>query len=250
MAHIAPVALECQQPGGFVDLSNVSPQLAPSRAFRYVETTATIACVIVTVWLARDVVWSVNAHRPAWLAVASAIVLAYLFADFIAGFVHFIGDSFCSVDTPVLGLTFVLPFRRHHVHPKSICDNDFVATNGNNAFVTLFLATPVLVSGVARHGGWSVLFGVFVVVLSALALFTNQFHKWAHTDAPPPLVRLLQRSGLLLSPERHAAHHRPPYVGGYCVTSGLCNRLLDPIGFFPFAERTIRFALRLLPRKP
>jgi ubiquitin-conjugating enzyme E2 variant len=233
-----------------VDLSNPSSPLAPSRAFRHVETASTIACAVVLIWLARDVVWGVSAHRPGWIPVLSAAVAAYLFADFVAGFVHFIGDSFCSVDTPLLGPTFVLPFRDHHVHPQAICDHDFVATNGNNAFATLFLATPVLISGVARHGGWWVLLGVFVCVLSALSMFTNQIHKWAHVDAPPPLVRTLQRAGMLLSPERHAAHHRPPYVGGYCVTSGLCNRLLDPLGFFPFAERTIRVALRAPKRKP
>lgn len=227
-------------------LSNVSvQQIAPSRLFRYVEAGALLSCTGLTVWLAREVVVGVTHHALAWWWFAAAALGAYLLADLLAGFVHFLGDSFGSVETPVLGLTFVLPFRSHHVQPSDICRHDFVATNGNNAFATLFVVAPVLYFAPLRTGGaWAVL-GAFVFVLASLLMLTNQIHKWAHVTEPPRLVRRLQRVGVLLSPERHAAHHRPPYVGGYCVTSGVCNRVLDSIGFFPFVERVIRAALRL-----
>ena len=45
------------------------------------------------------------------------------------------------------------------------------------------------------------------VVIACTALFvfcTNQFHKWAHTKNPAAWVRLLQRAGLILSPEHHS----------------------------------------------
>lgn len=232
-------------------LSNVSLQgLAPSRAFRYVETASVVACIALNVWLAHEVLLGLTHRSPSWLLLAGAALGAYVFADLLAGLVHFVGDSFGTVETPLLGLTFVLPFRSHHVHPGDICEHDFVATNGNNAFATLFVLGPVLWLSPLREGGaWSV-FGVFVLVLALSLMLTNQIHKWAHVARPPGLVAWLQRRGFLLSPERHAAHHRPPYVGGYCVTSGLCNRLLDPIGFFPWLERVIRAVLLLPKDKP
>lgn len=228
---------------------NVSLQeLGPSRLFRYFEGASVLACLALGGGLARSVVLGLFRDAPsAWL-LAGALLAAFVLADLLAGLVHFACDSFGSVDTPVLGLTFVLPFRSHHVHPQDICDHDFVATNGNNAFATLFVLAPVLAWAPVDQGGIATAFGLFVLMLSALLFLTNQIHKWAHEDHPPTLVALLQRAGILLSPERHRVHHQPPYTGGYCVTSGICNRLLDPIGFFAFLERGIRRVLFLSPR--
>jgi len=219
--------------------------LAPPRLFRYVEAGALVCCTALNLWLAHEIILGLAHREPNWWWLVAAMFGAYLLADLLTGLVHFLGDSFGSVDTPVLGLTFVLPFRSHHAQPGDICEHDFVATNGNNAFATLLLVGPLLFfSPLRQGGGWAVV-GAFALVLSLSLMLTNQIHKWAHVSHPPPLVRPLQRLGVLLSPERHESHHRPPYVGGYCVTSGLCNRLLDPIGFFPFLERVIRASLRL-----
>lgn len=234
-----------------MSLSNVSmQQLAPSRLFRYVEATSLLVCIGLSGWLACNVVIGIANNAPAWWWLVAAALGAYLFADLLAGVVHFLGDSFGTIHTPIVGLTFVLPFRSHHVHPADICEHDFVATNGNNAFATLFLLAPVLYFVPLHEGGaWAVL-GVFVWVLALALMLTNQIHEWAHVEHPPALVKHMQQLGVLLSPERHATHHRPPYVGGYCVTSGLCNRLLDPIGFFPHLERAIRMTLSLPRNKP
>src|SRR5215204_2357802 len=65
-----------------------------------------------------------------WLAPILA-VLAYLAADFLSGFVHFLADNFGSYDTPIIGPNFIEPFREHHIDPKGIVGNDFVDANGN-----------------------------------------------------------------------------------------------------------------------
>jgi len=67
-----------------------------------------------------------------WLAPILA-VLAYLAADFLSGFVHFLADNFGSYDTPIIGPNFIEPFREHHIDPKGIVGNDFVDANGNNS---------------------------------------------------------------------------------------------------------------------
>ena len=81
------------------------------------------------------------------------------------------------------------------------------------------------------------------ILLFTLAIaLTNLFHRWAHAARVPPLVARLQRSGLVLSPARHALHHSGAHDRAYCVTTGWLNRPLDAIGFFAALERAVRRA--------
>ncbi len=219
--------------------------VAPPTAFRLVEVTSLVVAIVCDLTLAWYVGLGISAASPGAWVLAGLSLCAYLAADFLSGLVHFLGDSFGSVRTPWLGTTFLLPFRSHHEHPQGICEHDFVETNGNNAFATLFLVLPTLLFVPVRAGGWATGFGAFVLVLALFLFFTNQFHKWAHLASPPRAVRVLQRMGILLSAQRHFSHHTPPYARGFCVTSGLSNLLLDRIGFFPWLERTLRAALGL-----
>lgn len=225
--------------------SNVPSSTSPPAAFRFVEASSVIIAIVFDLVLAWYVGLGVMAHSPGVLVLLLMALGAYLAADFVSGLVHFLGDSFGSVHTPWLGTTFVLPFRSHHEHPQGICEHDFVETNGNNAFATLFGVVPTLWFVPVRAGGIATAFGAFVLVFSVLLLFTNQIHKWAHVARPPRLVSFLQRVGILLSRERHLSHHTPPYARGFCVTSGLVNTLLDPLGFFPWLERSLRSLLGL-----
>jgi sterol desaturase/sphingolipid hydroxylase (fatty acid hydroxylase superfamily) len=81
--------------------------------------------------------------------------------------------------------------------------------------------------------------------LVCLAVFlTNQFHKWAHMEAPPSLALWLQRRGLILSKDHHYIHHASPYDTYYCITVGVWNPVLDQMRFF---ERTERLLRRVIP---
>lgn len=223
----------------------LASKTAPPSAFRWLEASSIIACIGVDLALGYHVALGLHAHWPGPWSLLGLCLAAYLAADLTAGLVHFFGDSFGSVDTPVLGTTFVLPFRGHHDHPEEMSTHDFIETNGNNAFATLFVVVPCLLFVPMREGGVATSVGVFTIVFSVLLLLTNQIHKWAHVPRPPRIVQWLQRSGVLLSPERHRAHHAPPYGRGFCVTSGIFNVLLDPLGFFPWLARVIRAVLRL-----
>lgn len=168
----------------------------------------------------------------------TAGLTGYLVADFVSGFVHWAGDTIGDATTPVFGPNFVTPFRYHHVDPKDITRHDFVETNGNNCIV----AAPVLgllLVVTPQTPGW-VFFACTMIAFTSFFVFcTNQFHKWAHEDRPVALVRLLQRAGLILSPEHHAIHHASPQNKAYCITVGWMNPLLDKIGFFRACEAVI-----------
>ena len=141
--------------------------------------------------------------------------------------------------TPIFGPNFVRPFRFHHVDPEDITRHDFVETNGNNCIV----AAPVLAAAAVhacRATTGALFYACVVIAFTALFVFcTNQFHKWAHTKNPAPWVRLLQRAGLILSPEHHVVHHTAPRDKYYCITVGWMNPLLDKIRFFRFCEAVI-----------
>jgi hypothetical protein len=179
-----------------------------------------------------------------WIAIALAAVGGYIVSDFLSGFVHWAGDTVGDETTPIFGPNFVRPFRFHHVDPEDITRHDFVETNGNNCIV----AAPVLLTLLVvmpRETG--VLFYTSAVIaFTAFFVFcTNQFHKWAHTKNPAGWVRLLQRAGLILSPEHHVVHHTSPRDKYYCITVGWMNPLLDKIQFFRFCEAAIT---RIHPR--
>src|SRR5262245_23132915 len=170
-----------------------------------------------------------------WIGIALATAGGYIVSDFLSGFVHWAGDTVGDVNTPILGNTFVRPFRYHHVDPEDITRHDFVETNGNNCIV----AAPVLALVLFLLPGTTgaLFYTCTVIAFTALFVFcTNQFHKWAHMKKPALWIRVLQRAGLILSPTHHAVHHAAPRDKYYCITVGWMNPILDKIRFFRFCE--------------
>ena len=199
--------------------------------------------VVLAFLIAGDVYRGLANFGYLWLLPILAI-LAYLAADLVSGFVHFLADNFGSADMPIVGPNFIGPFSNHHVDPKGITQNDFVDTNGNNSLVSIL---PMLLVWLAVPIGATVagyLFGAFFLFLCLAVFLTNQFHKWAHAHSSPAFAVWLQRKGIILSKEHHDIHHESPYDTYYCITAGFWNPLLDRTRFFERTERLIR---RLVP---
>lgn len=178
-------------------------------------------------------------HRL-WLVVF-ALPLGLIAGDFISGLVHWLADTYGSERTPLVGASFIKWFRLHHVYPKDICTHDFITTNGN----TCIPAAPLV--GFCLPLIWdedASVTRVFVVLTTVLmtgaTVATNQFHKWAHADAPPLIARLLQSARLILPPAHHARHHAAPFRAHYCITNGWLNPLLDRLKFFATLEGVLR----------
>lgn len=88
----------------------------------------------------------------------------------------------------------------------------------------------------------------FGVAFCIFAIPTNQIHQWAHMRRPPRWIQFLQKTGLILTKEEHARHHKLPYSGHYCITNGFCNRWLEAFGFFRSLEKIITSLTGVPPR--
>lgn len=219
------------------------PIVETSRGHYVIEILGIVAFFMLALLMGTEVYQGMATFGYLWFLPVVA-VLAYLAADFISGFVHFLADNFGSSEMPVIGPGFISGFREHHVDPKGITRHDFIDTNGNNSLVSLplmllvWLAVPIETTA----GGY--LFGTFFLLLCLAVFLTNQFHKWAHMEDPPLFAVWLQRRGLILSKEHHDIHHASPYDTYYCITVGVWNPLLDQTRFF---ERTERLLRRIVP---
>ena len=212
---------------------------AYSRSHRFFEIAAIVGLFV----LLSVVAWRVARGVTTWgqsLVVLAVVTAGYFLTDFISGFFHWAGDSLGSETMPILGAHFVKPFRFHHVDQKDITRHDFIETNGNNCIISILPLMHVAIFMPPTPG----LFFYYGSLVFSVALFTfgtNQFHKWAHC-APEdlhPIVRVLQRSGLILSPEHHETHHTAPFETYYCITHGMLNPLLARVRFFRHAERLV-----------
>jgi plasmanylethanolamine desaturase len=172
------------------------------------------------------------------LALAAGLVAGFVAADVVSGLVHWLCDRFGHPHTKLIGPMLIAPFREHHVDPTAIARHGVLERNGNNCLAALPLFLLAWRS-LAPGGDGDALGDLASGFWSALALTlcaTNQVHAWAHTAAPPPPVRALQRIGILLSPERHATHHRGGH--SYAVVSGWSNPALDRA--LPYIEAVLR----------
>ena len=177
-------------------------------------------------------------HRPWWLL--AAVPSAYLAADLLSGVVHWFCDTFFDEDTPLVGQLVIHPFRDHHRDPLALTRHGFLEVSGNSCLALLPVLVPMALLRGTPSSATSAFIVAFVVCFSLSVFATNQLHKWAHAPVRPRIVAWLQRSGLILSPEGHALHHRRPNRKAYCVTSGWLNPPLDAIDFFARLERAVR----------
>ena len=214
-----------------------------SPSVRRFEVASIVVYASVMCWLAITIAPDA-AERP-FLA-AGALMLGFVGADFTSGFVHWMADTWGTPEWPIIGKALIRPFREHHVDQKEITRHDFVETNGNNCFISIVPA-----AGAALLPDGTVWFVIATATFSmCFAIFgTNQFHKWAHMDAPPRAVRLLQSANLILPPEHHAIHHTPPYAKYYCITVGWLNEPLFRLRFFQTLEKVIARVTGLVPRE-
>lgn len=226
---------------GSKTLAAVDPSRGRSALFRMVEWSLLLVFGALALWLAART-WRVLLDHP--LVSLLGALCAVLVMDMISGTLHWAADTWGSARWPLIGPTVLRTFREHHVDPDAITRHDFIEVNATSTFFALpFLAVGHL------WGTESALVSGFVLLgVCPFGLLTNQIHAWSHRKENPAWVRLLQRSGVILSVEDHARHHVAPYTEYYCITTGWLNPLLSRTRFWRHCERVISAITGAKPR--
>jgi len=176
------------------------------------------------------------------------LVLGALAADLVTGGVHWACDTWGDERTRWVGAGLIRSFREHHRDPRAMLEHDWIEVNGQPAAAASaafgLLSLPAARDWVGDHA----FVHAFLWSLFGVAALANQLHQWSHAPAPPRWVRRLQHSGVILSPARHARHHRPPHTGDYCITGGWLNTALDAAGFWRALERAVTRVTGAAPR--
>lgn len=207
-----------------------------SPAHRALEIFAIIAFLALAGALGWRVYGGIDGHFE-WLLVAGMAFGGYLAADLVSGIVHWLADTYGTSDTPLAGPNLVRPFREHHRWPEDLTYHDFIETNGNNCLVSVPAMVAFLFVPVTGPIGLAAV--AFMLFLTISVFGTNQFHKWAHLERPSLVVRMLQKSRLILGRAHHKKHHTAPFDTYYCITTGWLNWPLATFGFWRFLEWTI-----------
>lgn len=233
--------LEGHDPAGGADETPASIFSQQHHFFQIFGIAAFFAMEALLFWR----VFSVPASLPvsmsgmAWGLLVGGLLFGYVSGDFISGFVHWLFDRYGSVNSPVVGKPFVLPFRIHHVDPMDITRHGFVDTNGNNCLASDVVLLAALLLPAPVHGGLNLFVQAAVAALGMGVFGTNQFHKWSHEIQPSPLVAWLQDHNIILGRAHHDIHHTPPFDKYYCIMAGWLNPPLTAIGFWPKLEKLV-----------
>ncbi|MES2615390.1 MAG: fatty acid desaturase CarF family protein [Bdellovibrionota bacterium] len=170
-------------------------------------------------------------------------------ADFFCGLVHWLADTWGSPDIPILGAALIRPFREHHVDQFAMTKHDFIETNAAASLGGVPLLVGCLFIPVGPDKPYLSFVFFFIFFFTVLSLFTNQIHKWAHTEKSPKFIKVLQKWHIILNPLHHQIHHTIPYNKHYCITTGWLNGFLSSIHFFFYCEKIVTKYTGALPRQ-
>lgn len=183
-----------------------------------------------------------------WVFLCACVLSMYL-VDFFSGIVHWVADTWGSLDTPLIGGSFIRSFREHHLEPTAICRHDVFEVNGDNCMlIAPFLLLTACLSPKPNDIYYLFLHNFLVLVCFWVGI-TNQIHKWTHTYKLPKYVSILMDLGIILSKKDHSIHHRNPFDKYYCITNGWLNPLLANINFWKRLEGVITYVTGAIPRE-
>lgn len=131
------------------------------------------------------------------------VIAAYIVVDLLTGIYHFATDK---------GFNFasqVAMFQDHH------------ETNTMQGFdwQPMVVGVPALLIGLWFEQS-------FLLAAGSFGILAQVPHYYAHRKSPP-LVRWMQRVGIIISPQHHAEHHRGDFDRNFCILSGWNNWWLN-----------------------
>jgi hypothetical protein len=154
-----------------------------------------------------------------------AVLVAFVLADFVNGFVHLVMDNTAGYDSAVGPL--IAAFHLHHKTPayrQSFLPWVYFNETGSKIWLACVYALAVLVHALFALPPFALALVAYFGVLSSIAEVS---HYLCHVPRGP-IATFLGKTGLLLSPRHHGKHHAADNVH-YAFLNGMTNPLLDLI---------------------
>jgi len=129
------------------------------------------------------------AHRTNPFLALSALMLGFVAADFLSGFIHWMADTGARrsgrSSQALIASASTTSIKENHA-PRLRGDPTGTTASSRCPFA---VAPRSLPDGTAWFFVAAMTFSICLTIMG-----TNQFHKWAHMDAPPRYARMLQRA--------------------------------------------------------
>jgi hypothetical protein len=139
---------------------------------------------------------------------AGQVLAAYLLVDLLSGLYHLVTDRGHNLAGQVA------VFQDHH-HTNTMDGFDWQPS---------VLGLPAMLAGLWWENSFLIAAGAFGILAQVPHYYAHRRsdHAWVHLA-----VRLLQRTGLILSPRHHADHHSGDFDRNFCIVSGWNNWWLN-----------------------
>lgn len=187
----------------------------------------------------------------AWPWTLAMLAFGLYVADFVSGLLHWAFDTWFNERNKSVR-RMVLLVREHHIYPGRIFSYGVWHEAGILSWFALAISWPLftlallprLLPATERYS-----LAVAGVTISLCVVFMLEFHKVGHRVRRGRAVRLLQRSGLLLSPEHHLRHHAREHDDNYCLINGWADMTLGRLGIFRALEQAVSAVSGAVPRE-
>lgn len=175
-------------------------------------------------WLVSEFIQAFSALSPTQAAVG--LVSGYFAADLFSGCAHLTTDSWNPEIFPESLAKVFRGAQEHHNNPADVL-GEGVWENNKKYHVASYVALGI--TSLLRLSGFGFASEILDVVI-LMNMWTGWFHACGHGAYQEyPIVRVLQRKGLLISKAEHGKHHKPPHERDFCVISGLMNPVLNRV---------------------
>lgn len=166
----------------------------------------------------------------------AALAGGFLAADVASGMMHHWADQYADPESSNAAVRkFAKQSQRHHFFPTKL---------GNYgpaywAHPLSLVAWAPLVAGTAM-GAPAPVMSAMIGLVGGTTHYGN-FHNWAHMrdSEVPAFGKLLQKTGIAIGKREHGMHHGLPWNSDYCIVSGMMNKPLDAIEFWPKYEKLV-----------
>ena len=162
-------------------------------------------------------------------------------ADFVTGLAHWLEDTYCLENYPLIGSFICEPNIEHHIDPQlMVREGTFFSRN---------LLQWTLCGGVYALLWLVGLGGIFTFTILLMASFGNEIHRWNHMSKTSGFVTFMKDTGLIQIQKQHSLHHKQPHNQYYCVMTSLLNAVLERVNFWRKLEWVVQATTGIAPKR-